>query len=83
VLLLTFVIAGALGAAAVAIAERGDGTVKSSREVTAYLEIPPLVAIPFVNNQADLRRRTRTRLIAATAVCVWAALIVFLIATPP
>lgn len=83
VLLLTFVIAGALGAAAVAIAERGDGTVKSSRDVTAYLEIPPLVAIPFVNNQADLRRRTRMRLVAATAVCVWAALIVFLIATPP
>jgi uncharacterized protein involved in exopolysaccharide biosynthesis len=83
VLLLTFVIAGALGAAAVAVAERHDGTVRSVRDVTAHLEIPPLVAIPYVNNQADLRRRTRTRLIAATAVCVWASLIVFLIATPP
>jgi succinoglycan biosynthesis transport protein ExoP len=83
VLLLTLVIAGALGAAAVAIAERSDGTVRSVKDVGAYLEIPPLVAIPYVNNHGDLRRRTRTRLIAATAVSVWVGLIVFLIATPP
>jgi uncharacterized protein involved in exopolysaccharide biosynthesis len=83
VLLLTLVVAGALGAAGVAIAERRDGTVRSLRDVTMFLEIPPLVAIPYVNNHADLRRRTRTRLIAATAVSVWAGLIVFLVSTPP
>jgi uncharacterized protein involved in exopolysaccharide biosynthesis len=82
VLLLTLVVAGALGAGGVAVAERSDTTVKTPRDVARFLEIPPLVAIPYVYNQADLRSRTRRRLMAATAVCVWAGLVVFFIMTP-
>jgi uncharacterized protein involved in exopolysaccharide biosynthesis len=82
VLLLTFVIACGLGAAAVAVAERSDGTVRNARDVLLHLEIPPLVAIPYVNNADDLRRRTRTRLLAASALSVWAALVIFLVSTP-
>ena len=82
VLLLTLAIAVALGAAGVAFVERSDVTVRSTHDVTAFLEIPPLVAIPYVANPLDARRRARRRAFAAVAVCLWACSVLALIITP-
>lgn len=82
VLLLTFAIALVLGAAGVAVAERSDNTVRNVNDVTEFLEIPPLVAVPYVPNPRDVRQRARRRAFAAIAVCIWACSILFLIVTP-
>ncbi len=82
VMLLTIVLALGLGAGTVALRERTDATVRHPRDVLAFLDIPPLVAIPYVCNRADIRRRARRWWLAATAACAWAATIVFLILTP-
>jgi capsular polysaccharide biosynthesis protein len=82
VLLLTFAIALVLGAAGVAVAERSDNTVRNVHDVTEFLEIPPLVAVPYVPNPRDVRQRARRRAFAAIAVCLWACSMVFLIVTP-
>ncbi|HZF27924.1 MAG TPA: hypothetical protein VE907_02300 [Gammaproteobacteria bacterium] len=82
VLLLTLAIAMGLGAGGVALAERSDVTVRSPSDVTAFLEIPPLVAIPYVANPLDMRRRARRRAFAALAVCLWACSVLALIITP-
>lgn len=82
VLLLTMALGFALATAGVALAERSDATVRSPNDVTAYLEIPPLVAIPYVANPLDVRRRARRRVFGAVAVCLWVCSIVFLIVTP-
>lgn len=82
VLLLTMAVAFALGTAGVALAERSDNTVRSPNDVTAFLEIPPLVAIPYVANPLDVRRRARRRVLSAAMVCLWLGAIVFLVATP-
>jgi uncharacterized protein involved in exopolysaccharide biosynthesis len=82
VLLLTFVLAIGFGAGAVAITERSDITIRRPNDVTAFLEIPPLVAIPYIENQADGRRRWRRRVVAAMAVAAWAGSLVLLIALP-
>ncbi|HEX5050030.1 MAG TPA: hypothetical protein VFX89_23155 [Gammaproteobacteria bacterium] len=82
VLLLTLAVAMVLGAGGVAVAERSDVTVRSPHDVTAFLEIPPLVAIPYVANPLDARRRARRRAFAAIAVCVWAGSVLALIFTP-
>ncbi|HET8696286.1 MAG TPA: hypothetical protein VFO94_02295, partial [Gammaproteobacteria bacterium] len=82
VLLLTLAVAVVLGVAGVALRERSDLTVRSPNDVTAFLEIPPLVAIPYVANPLDARRRTRRRAVAALAVCLWAGSVLALIITP-
>ena len=82
VLLLTLAVAMVLGAGGVALAERSDVTVRNPQDVTAFLEIPPLVAIPYVANPLDARRRTRRRAFAALAVCLWACSVLALIITP-
>ena len=82
VLLLTLAVAMLLGAGGVALAERSDVTVRSPHDVTAFLEIPPLVAIPYVANPLDARRRARRRAFAAIAVCLWACSVLALIITP-
>jgi protein tyrosine kinase modulator len=82
VLLLTFAIALVLGAAGVAFVERSDDTVRNAHDVTEFLEIPPLVAVPYVANPRDMRQRARRRAFAAVAVCLWACSILFLIVTP-
>lgn len=82
VLLLTMAVAFALGTAGVALAERSDTTVRSPNDVTAFLEIPPLVAIPYMANPLDVRRRARRRVLSAAMVCLWLGSIVFLVVTP-
>ncbi|HUQ53929.1 MAG TPA: hypothetical protein VM692_17000, partial [Gammaproteobacteria bacterium] len=82
VLVLSLAIGVALGAAAVTIAERSDQTVRNAQDVVAFLEVPPLVAIPYVENRADLKRNARRRLLAATAVSLWLGAVFLLVVTP-
>jgi succinoglycan biosynthesis transport protein ExoP len=82
VLVLSLAIALVLGAAVVAAAERPDQAVRNAQDIVAYLEIPPLVAIPYVENRVDLRRRARRRLFAAGAVSLWLGAIFLLVVTP-
>jgi uncharacterized protein involved in exopolysaccharide biosynthesis len=82
VLLLSLAIAFVLGAAVVALAERSDQAVRNAQDIVAYLEIPPLVAIPYVENRVDLRRRARRRLFAAGAVSLWIGAVFLLVVTP-
>jgi succinoglycan biosynthesis transport protein ExoP len=82
VLVLSLAIAVALGAAVVAGAERSDQAVRNAQDIVAYLEMPPLVAIPYVENRADLKRRGRRRLVAASAISLWIGAIFLLVVTP-
>jgi uncharacterized protein involved in exopolysaccharide biosynthesis len=82
VLMLTLAIAVVLGAAAVAVAERSDQAVRNTQDVVAYLEIPPLVAIPYVENSADVKRRGRRRLLAAGIASLWIGAVFLLVVTP-
>jgi polysaccharide biosynthesis transport protein len=82
VLVLSLAIGVALGAAVVTIAERSDQAVRNAQDVVAYLEMPPLVAIPYVENRADLKRHARRRLLAATAVSLWIGAVFLLVVTP-
>ncbi len=82
VLALTLAIAVALGAAVVTVAERADQAVRNAQDVVAFLEIPPLVGIPYVENRADLKRRSRQRLVTAGAVSLWLGAIFLMVVTP-
>jgi uncharacterized protein involved in exopolysaccharide biosynthesis len=82
VLILSLAIAAALGAAVVAVAERSDQAVRNAQDVVDYLEMPPLVGIPYVENRADLNRRARRRLVAATVVSLWIGAIFLMVVTP-
>ena len=82
VLILSLTIAVALGAAVVAVAERSDQAVRNAQDVIEYLEMPPLVAIPYVENRVDLSRRARRRLLAASVVSLWIGAIFLMVVTP-
>jgi uncharacterized protein involved in exopolysaccharide biosynthesis len=82
VLMLSLAIGVALGAAVVTIAERSDQAVRNAQDVVAYLEMPPLVAIPYVENRADLKRHARRRLLTAAAVSLWIGAVFLLVVTP-
>ena len=82
VLILTFAIAVALGAVVVAAVERSDQAVRNAQDVVEYLEIPPLVGIPYVENRLDLKRRARRRLFAASMVSLWIGAIFLMVVTP-
>ena len=82
VLILSLAIAVALGAAVVAVAERSDQAVRNAQDVIEYLEMPPLVGIPYVENRVDLNRRARRRLVAASVVSLWIGAIFLMVVTP-
>jgi succinoglycan biosynthesis transport protein ExoP len=82
VLMLTLAIAVGLGAAVVTVAERSDQAVRNAQDVVAFLEIPPLVGIPYVENRADLKRRSRRRLVTAGAVSLWLGAVFLIVVTP-
>jgi protein tyrosine kinase modulator len=82
VLILTLAISVVLGAAVVAVAERSDQAVRNAQDVIAYLEMPPLVAIPYVENHVDLKRRARRRLVTASVVSLWIGAIFLMVVTP-
>jgi succinoglycan biosynthesis transport protein ExoP len=66
----------------VATAERSDQAVRNVQDVVAYLEIPPLVGIPYIENRVDLKRRARRRLLAAGAVSLWIGAVFLMVVTP-
>jgi uncharacterized protein involved in exopolysaccharide biosynthesis len=82
VLILTLAIAVSLGAVVVAAVERSDQAVRNAQDVVEYLEIPPLVGIPYVENRLDLKRRARRRLLAASMVSLWIGAIFLMVVTP-
>ena len=82
VLILSLAIAVALGAVVVAVAERSDQAVRNAQDVIEYLEMPPLVAIPYVENRVDLSRRARRRLVFASVVSLWIGAVFLMVVTP-
>jgi polysaccharide biosynthesis transport protein len=82
VMMLTLAIAVALGAAVVTVAERSDQAVRNAQDVVAFLEIPPLVGIPYVENRTDVKRRSRRRLVTAGAVSLWLGALFLMVVTP-
>jgi uncharacterized protein involved in exopolysaccharide biosynthesis len=82
VLLLTLIIAFTLGTVTVAVAERYDATVRHPRDVAEFFGAPPLVAVPFVFNDEDTRRRSGRRFATALLCSLWLGTIVFLVMTP-
>jgi uncharacterized protein involved in exopolysaccharide biosynthesis len=82
ILLLTLVVAFTLGMVTVSVAERYDATVRHPRDVAEYFGAPPLVAVPFVFNADDVRRRAGRRFAAVLMSSLWLGAIVFLVMTP-
>lgn len=82
VLLLTMALAFTLGAGSVAVAESLNGRIRDAKDVVAYLDIPPLVAIPQINNSADVRRIYTRRFMTTLIVGAWAGIITFLVTNP-
>ena len=82
VLMLTLVLAVGVGALLAAVREKGDDTLRNARSVTELLDIPPLVAIPRIENRDDVRRRRFRYLAGATAAGLWAALVAMFAMTP-
>ncbi len=67
ILLLGFVLSLGGGVGMAATLESMDRSVRGVKGIVAILEVPPLAAIPYLDNEADLGRRRRNRRI------VWAA----------
>ncbi|HEY8518638.1 MAG TPA: hypothetical protein VIN61_01050 [Gammaproteobacteria bacterium] len=82
ILLLSFALAIGGGAGGISIAEVSDGTVRSARDVQDLLEIPPLVMIPYIDNEKDIRNRRWKRLAIATVVFAWIGVTAFVIMNP-
>src|SRR5690606_15265401 len=83
ILLLGLAFAFMAGAGGVAVTETMDTTVRSPRDVHALLEIPPLVMVPYIDNEADVRQRRWRRLALAASVTAWIGVVAFLVMTPP
>lgn len=83
ILLLGFAFAFMGGAGTVALAETMDSTVRSPRDVQALLEIPPLVMIPYIDNERDARQRRWRRFAVAASITAWIGVVTFLVMTPP
>jgi hypothetical protein len=82
ILLLAFAFAFAAGAGAVASAEASDNTVRAARDVQGLLEIPPLVTIPYIDNEADIRTKRWRRLAIAATVFLWVGIAAFFVVNP-
>src|SRR5690606_23374968 len=83
ILLLGLAFAFLGGAGGVAVAETMDSTVRSPRDVHALLEIPPLVMVPYIDNEADMRQRRWKRFAIAASVTAWIGIVALLVMTPP
>jgi hypothetical protein len=65
-----------------AIAEVSDTTVRAPRDIVQFLEIPPLVMIPYIDNDVDVRSRRWKRVGLAVMASAWAGITVFFIMNP-
>jgi uncharacterized protein involved in exopolysaccharide biosynthesis len=82
ILMLAVAFSLAAGVGAIASAEASDTTVRASRDVQSLLEIPPLVVIPYIDNESDLRSKRWRRLAIATTVCLWVGIATFFVINP-
>jgi uncharacterized protein involved in exopolysaccharide biosynthesis len=82
ILMLGLALGLAAGAAGMAIAEVSDATVRAPRDIVQFLEIPPLVMIPYIDNDADVRSRRWKRLGLAVMASAWAGITVYFIMNP-
>jgi uncharacterized protein involved in exopolysaccharide biosynthesis len=74
ILLLAIIIAVAAGAGGVAIKEATDSTVRGARDVETYLEIPPIVTIPNIYTDADIKSQRLRRSALIAAIVTWLGL---------
>ncbi|HZO22329.1 MAG TPA: hypothetical protein VFB37_07455 [Steroidobacteraceae bacterium] len=74
-ILLGFILGGALAAIAVAIAESADSTVRSVRDFPEAEDAPILASIPQIDNSSD-RRRNRLRFATWVAAYTAAVLVI-------
>ena len=76
ILALGVMLAGLFGGAAVFLAELFDNSIHSAAELAQLTGMAPLVALPYIANRADKRRRwiTRTALLLGSAALVAAIL---------
>jgi len=77
-LLLGFALALAAGVVAVFIRRFSDSTVRSAKEITELLEVPPLAVIPSIMNDQDLRSMRFRRVVYAALGVVWIGVTVML-----
>lgn len=74
ILLLAIIIAVAAGVGGVAIKEATDSTVRGARDVETYLEIPPIVTIPNIYTDADIKSQRLRRSALIAAIVTWLGL---------
>lgn len=82
ILLLGIALAFSAGAGGMAVAEVSDTTVRAPRDVHRFLEIPPLVMIPYIDNEADVRGRRWKRFGVAVMLVAWVGVTAFFIMNP-
>jgi hypothetical protein len=82
ILMLGIALALAAGFSAVMIKEHSDATIRNGRDVAEYLEIPPLVVIPCIYNDADLHDRRWSRLRYGALAGLWIGVMAILIIGP-
>jgi uncharacterized protein involved in exopolysaccharide biosynthesis len=77
-LLLGIALALAAGIAAVFVRRFSDSTVRSAKEITELLEVPPLAVIPSIMNDQDLRSIRFRRVVYGALGIVWLGVTVML-----
>jgi uncharacterized protein involved in exopolysaccharide biosynthesis len=77
-LLLSIAFALAAGMGAVFVRRFSDQTVRSRRDITQLLEVPPLAVIPSIFNDQDLRAIRWRRMVYAALGVVWLGVTVML-----
>ncbi|HUO67316.1 MAG TPA: hypothetical protein VMV37_07260 [Gammaproteobacteria bacterium] len=77
-LLLSIALALAAGIAVVFVKRFSDTTVRSRRDITQLLEVPPLAVIPSIVNDQDLRAMRWRRMVYTALGVVWLGVTVML-----
>jgi uncharacterized protein involved in exopolysaccharide biosynthesis len=77
-LLLGIALSLAAGMTAVFLRRFSDATVRSRRDITQLLEVPPLAVIPSIINDQDLRAMRMRRMVYAALGVVWLGVTVML-----
>jgi len=68
IILLGFLLGGALGVAIAVLAESSDPTIRGMRDLRQFVNVPAIAAVPVLENAAD--RRTRVLLWSSYAIAV-------------
>ena len=79
ILFLAIIIAVAAGVGGVAIKEATDTSLRGTRDLETYLEMPPLVVIPIINTKADIRAKRIRGSALAAGIIAWLGLTAFFV----